>query len=244
MMPKGPELYDQKVFFEKYMERRNSAENANDTIEKPIFQEMLGDIEGQSILDLGCGMGDFGKELLAEKALDYTGVDGSENMIKLAKENLKDEKAEIIGATLENWEFPVLKYDRVISRLVLHYIEDINELFGKIYQTLKPGGAFVFSIEHPVMTSSYGIKKPEGKKQDWTVDQYFHSGERKQEWLDTSVRKFHRTIEEHFISMQTAGFIVEQIRESKPKRENFINQETYDRRMRIPLFLFMKGRKE
>jgi hypothetical protein len=42
----------------------------------------------------------------------------------------------------------------VISRLVLHYIDNIDVQYANIYRALLDGGQFIFSAEHPVITSS------------------------------------------------------------------------------------------
>ena len=55
--------------------------------------------------------------------------------------------------------------------------------------------------------------------------------------------KYHRTVEDYFRALQEAGFVVEQLRESRPQREQFADEQTYERRRRIPLFLFLAGRK-
>ena len=55
--------------------------------------------------------------------------------------------------------------------------------------------------------------------------------------------KYHRTVEEYFLGLQTAGFVVECLRESRPERQWFVHEETYQRRTRIPLFLFLAARK-
>jgi hypothetical protein len=75
------------------------------------------------------------------------------------------------------------------------------------------------------------------------VDDYFASGARETAWLGGTVRKYHRTIEDYFRALQDAGFVVEQLRESRPRREHFADEQTYQRRKRIPLFLFLAGRK-
>ncbi|GAA0362978.1 class I SAM-dependent methyltransferase [Bacillus horti] len=246
MVYRGSQNYDQDSFFEKYQQLRKRSESANDTLEKPIFFEML-DKASDSILDLGCGNAAFGVELLERGASFYTGLEGSKNMVDEAKKNvaspIENRQAEIIHTTLEDWEYPVEKYDMVVSRLVLHYIEDIHHLFSKVYQALKPSGSFIFSIEHPLMTSAHESLKAGGLKQDWIIDNYFYTGKREHAWLGIQVKKYHRTIEDYFSSMQEAGFVIESLRESKPQLENFSSKETYERRMRIPLFLFLKARK-
>lgn len=242
---RGSDHYDQEAFLDRYLQRRSWNENANDTLEKPVIDEMVGEARGKSILDLGCGTAANGIELLDMGASQYTGLEGSIQMVQHARQTLANwPNGRVIHLALEDWEAAESEYDLVVSRLVIHYIEDIDMLFRSVYQSLKPGGSFVFSVEHPVMTSSYGLPKPTGEKQDWTVDNYFLTGGREQEWLGRTVRKFHRTMEDYFATLQRAGFLVEQVRESKPDERFFSNKETYERRRRIPLFLMMKGYKK
>ena len=53
--------------------------------------------------------------------------------------------------------------------------------------------------------------------------------------------KYHRTVEDYFVGLQRAGFAVESVREAEPQREWFEDDDTYQRRKRIPLFLIMAG---
>ncbi|MGE6576815.1 class I SAM-dependent DNA methyltransferase [Paenibacillus xylanexedens] len=242
MQDRGSDFYDDQANFEKYMERRKWQENANDTLEKPVMLELIGDVAGKNILDLGCGDARFAAELLSREreGTTYTGVEGSVNMIQAANESVKGLNARIEQAFMEDWTYPAGAYDLVISRLAVHYIEDVESLFRNIYNTLKEDGTFVFSVEHPVITSTL---QPSGTRTDWVVDQYFVEGYREQQWLGGSVKKMHRSIESYFMTLQRAGFRVEHLRESAPQRAYFVNEETYLRRQRIPLFLFMAARK-
>ncbi|MEK4529542.1 class I SAM-dependent methyltransferase [Paenibacillus sp. BGI2013] len=242
MKDRGSDFYDDEANFEKYMERRQWQENANDTLEKPVMLELIGDVAGKNILDLGCGDARFAAELLSREreGATYTGIEGSVNMIQAANESVKGLNARIEQAFMEDWTYPAGAYDLVISRLAVHYIEDVESLFRNIYNTLKENGTFVFSVEHPVITSTL---QPSGTRTDWVVDQYFVEGYREQQWLGGSVKKMHRSIESYFMALQRAGFHVEHLRESAPQRAYFVNEETYLRRQRIPLFLFLSARK-
>ncbi|WP_339257925.1 class I SAM-dependent methyltransferase [Paenibacillus sp. FSL R5-0713] len=242
MKDRGSDFYDDEANFEKYMERRKWQENANDTLEKPVMLELIGDVTGKNILDLGCGDARFAAELLSREreGATYTGIEGSVNMIQAANESVKGLNARIEQAFMEDWTYPAEVYDLVISRLAVHYIEDVEGLFRNIYDTLKENGTVVFSVEHPVITSTL---QPSGTRTDWVVDQYFVEGFREQQWLGGSVKKMHRSIESYFMALQRAGFRVEHLRESTPQRAHFINEETYLRRQRIPLFLFLAARK-
>ncbi|CAM5796285.1 MULTISPECIES: class I SAM-dependent methyltransferase [Brevibacillus] len=237
---RGSDFFDDDCIFQNYMARREGQENANDTLEKPLIREMMGDVSGLSVLDLGCGDARFGIELLEAGCADYLGVEGSHNMVEAAAGNLHGYPAKVVHSTIEDWPFPAGRFDLVLSRLVLHYIEDLDSLYCRIHQALKPGGRLLFSVEHPVITSTL---QTAGQRTNWLVDQYFVNGPRQQHWMGGTVSKYHRTIEDYFLGLQKAGFTVEQLRESRPLRENFLHQETYERRMRIPLFLLLSGRK-
>ncbi|PLR86813.1 hypothetical protein CVD25_17970 [Bacillus canaveralius] len=46
MKDNGSQYYDNDDFFHKYTLKRESKDNANDKIEKPIFQELVGNAFG------------------------------------------------------------------------------------------------------------------------------------------------------------------------------------------------------
>lgn len=108
-------------------------------------------------------------------------------------------------------EYPAKSFDLVISRLAIHFIEDVKTVFTQVFKALNDGGRFIFSIEHPVITSTL---QPTGTRKDWIVDNYFNESYREQQWLGGQVFKYHRTIENYFMSIQNAGFIIEGLRES------------------------------
>jgi SAM-dependent methyltransferase len=241
MRHSGSQFYDQENVFQNYQQRRSWNENANDTIEKPIMMDLIDNVAQRNILDLGCGNASFGNDLLDLGANSYTGIEGSANMFEMSKKTMNRPSGQVIHTTIEEWDYPESHFHLVVSRLAIHYLADIDSLFHKVHKSLANEGTFVFSVEHPVITSSYA--QPEGSKQTWLVDNYFHTGKREQYWLGATVLKYHRTIEDYFSSLQSAGFHIASLRESKPRPENFETIETYKRRMRIPLFLFIKAKK-
>ena len=239
----GPDFYDAEGVFDIYANLRARAETPNGTLEAPIIRELLGNVDGLDILDLGCGDGAFGKEVLSAGARSYVGVDGSRRMIESSRVVLAGTEATTFQCDLEDWQPPTGCFDRVTARLVLHYIEDLSLLLANIHRALRSHGTFVFSVEHPVITSSDKAWAGGGERQDWIVDDYFRTGRRVTTWMGQEVVKYHRTIENHFRALSSAGFSIEAIRESEPQRQNFQSEDTYLRRQRIPLFFFMTGRK-
>jgi SAM-dependent methyltransferase len=143
----------------------------------------------------------------------------------------------------EAWEYPPAAFDLVISRLALHYVENVEETFRQIFETLVSGGRLAFSVEHPVLTSCDRALPPGARRQDWIVDDYHVSGRRVTNWMGQDVVKYHRTVEEYFGGLQRAGFVVDGLREGRPRRGLFLREETYRRRLRIPISLLMAARK-
>jgi len=144
----GPTFYDESVFA-TYRQRREDPDNPNNTLEKPVLLELLGDLAGLRLLDLACGDAAFGREALALGARGYTGIDGSANMVAAARQTLDGSGGTVAQATIEGWVYPPAAFDLVLSRLALHYVEDFAAVCAQIRRTLTAGGRFVFSVDHP-----------------------------------------------------------------------------------------------
>lgn len=238
----GPAFYDDDDIFATYMRSRQRPDSPNDTLERPVLLELTGELAGQRILDLGCGDAAFGRDALARGCRAYVGVEGSQNMVAAARRTLAGTPGEVAHATIEAWGYPAAAFDLVVSRLALHYIADVAAAFARVYRTLVAGGRFVFSVEHPVITSCDGGWRS-SVRQAWLVDNYFDLGPRVTTWLGGEVVKHHRTVEAYFAALQGAGFVVDSVRESHARRALFADAATYERRKRIPLFLFLAGTK-
>jgi len=235
----GPEFYDDEAVFATYMSGRETrVDGPNDTLEKPVFDELVGNLANLHILDLGCGNAAFGLEALQQGCQSYLGIDGSHRMIEAAKRKLAGTPGRVVCESMETWNYPSHQFDLITSRLALHYIQEIEAVFTEVYQALIEGGRFIFSIEHPLITSCDRGWQNDGPRQDWIVDDYFETGPRVTTWMGGKVIKYHRTIEDYFAALQTAGFVVDTLRESRPQRARFRDQATYERRKRIPLMLF------
>lgn len=243
MINDGPAFYDDAAIFDTYMAKRNHTDNANDTLEKPVILELAGDLTNRRILDLGCGDATFGREALNKGCETYVGIDGSLNMVAAAQQNLAGTIGKVLLANIEEWDYPSNAFDLVVSRLAFHYIKDIEAVFNQIHEAIIPGGRLLFSVEHPVITSCDRAWQGNGLRQEWTVDNYFNTGQRITSWMGGQVVKYHRTIEDYFVGLQRAGFVVETIREATPQRERFEQEAAFQRRQRIPLFLIMAGHK-
>jgi SAM-dependent methyltransferase len=242
-MTDSKDFYEDDKILRDYLESRNSPESPNESLEKPAFLELLGDVQNKGILDLGCGEARFGSELLEKGCASYLGVEPSSKMLEYARKNLANTKGSIEQATIETWSYPAEQFDLVVSRLALHYVEDLDAAFHNAYKTLKPDGRFVFSTLHPVITSFDTPREKGEVRTNWIVDEYFKQSSRQVRLRSDYVTQHHRTLESMFMSLQNAGFVFEGLREGRPHPKNFQDEELLERRMRIPLFLVISTRK-
>ncbi|MDT3493279.1 class I SAM-dependent methyltransferase [Bacillus toyonensis] len=237
------DVYNNEAFFEQYMKRRYRENSPNESIEKPAFFQLIGDVKGKQILDLGCGDAKFGEELLENGCHSYTGIEGSQLMYEKAVKQLENKNGTVHFLNLKDYNYPPATFDLVTSRLALHYIEHLHIIFQNVYKTLKTNGTFIFSVQHPVITSSFESLQTSGKRTSWFVDDYFKLGKRVEPWIDQEVIKYHRTMEEYFTLLQQAGFTIINLKEATPNQTYFQSEEEYERRLRIPLFLLFSCKK-
>lgn len=101
-------------------------------------------IEGKRIIDLGCGNGALTKQLsdLGAKAI---GIDGSKELLEIAKNNYPDLEFVYGDATAFTVEE---KADAVFSNAVFHWIEKEKQLdmLKCVYDALKEGGELIFEF--------------------------------------------------------------------------------------------------
>jgi ubiquinone/menaquinone biosynthesis C-methylase UbiE len=146
--PIAQEAYDQMA--EAYADLVDTKPH-NADYERPATLSLLPDVKGLRVLDAGCGPGVYA-EWLIERGAEVVAFDANEKMVKLAKERLGD-TCQILQADLEH-PLSFLEdqwFDIVVSPLVLDYVKDWGSVFKEFQRVLKPGGFFVFSMEHPYL---------------------------------------------------------------------------------------------
>lgn len=98
---------------------------------------LLGDISGKKVLDLGCGDGRLTQEL-KDKGAKVIGIDASESMIDSAQS--KGLEAYVLDALEMEYKET---FDSVFTNATLHWIPNHPLLTSKVYDAIIPGGEFV-----------------------------------------------------------------------------------------------------
>jgi SAM-dependent methyltransferase len=243
----GEAPYDKGELAERYRSAvRDGPCSANFVMEEPALLDALGDVRGLRVLDLGCGDASIGRTLLKRGCRAYLGIDASARMVAAARDALLGTAGEAQRGTIESFSAPPQSFDLVISRMALHYVEDLDATLAACHDCLRGGGGrMVFTVVHPVVTSHDARESDEERRTSWVVDDYFDESPRELDWLGERVVWHHRTVERYVSSFQRAGFRVTALSECAPRPERFGDAlAEHARRRRIPLFLLLAGERD
>jgi SAM-dependent methyltransferase len=139
-------------------------------IERYTLLRLLGDLQGLAVLDLACGEGYYTRELRHRGAKRVVGLDLSEGMIQLARD---EEARRPLGIEYRVQDARAVdgaeRFDVVMAAYLLNYAatqEELQDMCAAVGRALKPGGRFVAvnnnpdeTLEHFGTSRKYGFVK-------------------------------------------------------------------------------------
>jgi len=233
-------IYDDEEFFAGYSRLRRSVEGLDGAPEWPALRALLPDLRGLNVLDLGCGFGGFCRWAHQQGAVNVLGIDVSEKMLAQAKETTDTPFVTYTKADMEHLELQPKSFDLVYSSLALHYVENLTALMAQAHRSLVPGGALVFSVEHPIFTapSRPNWSQDAAGHKTWPVDGYLDEGARSTDWLAKGVIKQHRTLATYINMLIEIGFVISHVEEWGPTSEQIAERPNWaDERQRPPFLI-------
>lgn len=237
---------------EWYGEHLSGADTYHAKVVAPNFVRLVSAIEGEKVLDIGCGEGYFTR-LVAEGGAVVTGADISPELIAKAKK--QSPHIAYHAAPAEKLSFAAdHSFDAVTCVLALQNMEKLEPVFKEVARVLKPGGRFVFVLNHPAFRipkkSSWGWDDAT-KTQYRRVDSYLTPTREKIDMTPGGkgthefTHSFHRSLQDHAKALFGAGFSITRLEEwiSHRASERGPRQAAEDRaRKEFPLFLAVEAR--
>lgn len=218
----------------------------------PGIKKLLDPHLGETVLDVGCGQGVYARTL--SKEVGYTGVDLAKELIDEAKKldtNLRHQY--FVSDVVKGIPVPTHSFDHVVCILALQNMRDAASTIKNIGTTLKPGGDFVFVLNHPAYRiprqSSWG-EDVAGKLEYRKVNRYLspleipinaHPGEKNSPVTWT----YHQPIQYYVQALKTAGMVVTDFEEWTSDKESIGKAARAENRARreFPLFLAVRAQK-
>jgi 2-polyprenyl-3-methyl-5-hydroxy-6-metoxy-1,4-benzoquinol methylase len=240
-------IYDDPAFFAGYSTLERFGSGWERAAERADFLGLLPGVAGHRVLDLGCGAGQLARHLAVSGAADVVGVDISERMLALARAEWAHPRVRYQRGALETVEFPPARFDLVVSSLAFHYVEDYAGLMRRIAAWLAPGGALVYSTEHPIYTARLPgegwVLDGAGHRTGWMIDRYADEGPREERWYVAGVRKVHRTLAALVNGLVDAGLVVDRLLEPVPGEPWLRDHPQAADERRRPVFLLVRARR-
>lgn len=227
MTKKETPIYE--VIGEKYAEIvENSPYNAY--YERPAMLDLIGDVSGLRVLDIGCGSGAYAQILLNKGALEIIALDNSKKMMEFFRKRLGDRVKTYVADVSERMDFLHNDYfDLIVCPLVLHYVKDWDFVFSEFAKKIKTNGRLVFSTAHPYNDFNQSISKDYFQVE--LIEEYWES-------FDMNIKTYRRSMTSILDVLKKNGFRIIDIIEPQPIAElKIINPQTFDKLSKEPTFI-------
>jgi ubiquinone/menaquinone biosynthesis C-methylase UbiE len=147
-----PEL-DPRAGYARWAATYDRPGNPLISVEQPVVWGLLDALPAGRALDAACGTGRHAAHL-AERGHEVTGVDGSPEMLELARERLPDVR--LLEGDLHALPVDDGEFDVAVCALALGHLEDLSPPVSELARAVRAGGHVVLSDMHPAMSVAGG----------------------------------------------------------------------------------------
>ncbi|MDO8460468.1 MAG: class I SAM-dependent methyltransferase [Nanoarchaeota archaeon] len=222
-------------------------------LEKPAMYKELPNLNGKSVLCIGCGAGEECEHINSLGAKKVIGIDISKELIDIAKKNYPT--IDFYVMDMEKLKFKNESFDFIYSSLVMHYVKDWTKVLKEVKRVLKSNGIFLFSTHNPVYWGAERKKDKSGKSQFLgysekdgvyvTHGDYLNSRKINDIWFNNfKVTYYHRPISLLLKDILKSSFKIEDCIEPKPLASvKKLDLNFWIKANKIPLFIIFKLKK-
>jgi len=213
-------------------------------IQLPAILNLLGDLQGKRLIDIGCGPGIYSVEF-AKRGADVLGIDISRKMLEEARKNAEPLSLKLTLCKADAYSIPCPNNSFDITVIILAILN--RKIIKEAVRTLKPDGLLLISDTHPII-EAIGEWENDKIGAPRIIRDYFSQG--KKEWQieynseKTLTLKYStQTIEQCVNMIANAGLKILRIVEPKPMKSlKESDPKHYDRCSRIPYFIIYLAR--
>jgi SAM-dependent methyltransferase len=230
----------------------------------PALKQKIGDVEGEKILDIGCGEGCFSR-FFARAGASVVGVDLSDALIRAAVEEEQKHPLGVKYFVADAANMNMLKsesFDLAFCYMALLDIRDYEGAISEASRLLKTGGRLVILIEHPCFTllrvlggrpvSGWKTRLLEDGSKEylyyWTTDylrRHKYTVEWKHDRMPSSFATtgFHRPLCDYVNALNKHGLVVTGLDEPQPLEEGVRLHPPMKKHYRVPQSVVIEATK-
>lgn len=190
--------------------------------------QLLGELRGKRVLDLGCATGSAAITFARQGAV-VIALDASDTLLADARARAEQAEVKVEWRKGDLADLAFLRAESIdvaFSAYSVAEVDDVARLFRQVQRVLRPNGPFVFSYEHPMalcIGASGGVERS-----------YFDPGPIDVERHGQRVLVHARGVGDVFTELGRAGFRVDTILEPRPSAPG----------ARVPSTIVWRARKE
>jgi SAM-dependent methyltransferase len=198
---------------------------------------------GGRLLDVGCGEGQVARMAAELNDLQVLGIDPAMSQVVVAAERAGGPRY-LQGSAVQ---LPVAdrSVDAAVACLVFEHIEDLDAALAEVARVLRPGGTFLFLLNHPLLqTPGSGwiddqvLDPPE---QYWRIGPYLVEGDTvEQVEKGVFIRFFHRPLSRYLNTAAELGLQLVRMEEPAPPAGFLDRAPEYQEAASIPRLLFLR----
>ena len=222
----------------------------------PAMADACGNVEGLEVLDVGCGIGYFSRQMAEKGASKVVGIDISPNQLAHARQLEEKERLGIeyiqgdAASVIES--LPKASFDLVTACVSLVDMPDPRRVIQGAYRVLRDRARLVFTNTHPLTDtmSREWVRDADGKKLGLHIADYFDETPFNLTWISQRFKYPFQTTGNNY-TLQTwmrwvirSGFILEDFIEPYATDEAIAQHPGLDDTRIAPLFLIIAARKD
>ena len=239
----SPSRYDANASFWVRIIREHRDRYRNELTD-PAMLQAIGEPNGLTILDAGCGEG-YLSRILARKGAAVTGVDTSAKLIDAARtQNLVDALT-ISFDVASVYELPYAdnRFDLVVCNHLLNDLPDPSKPIGEFARILRDGGRLVILMLHPCFYNKHAER--EQATNGLIAASYFDTRSIEQAFevdgLTSPVANtaWFRPLEFYTEALRRSGFVITSLTEPHPSPEQVQADSWWRKGFTRPLFMLL-----
>jgi ubiquinone/menaquinone biosynthesis C-methylase UbiE len=145
--PEVPGFEGYSMWAESYDQKEDNRVIAG---EEDVIWDLIGEVRGLRVLDVGCGTGRHALPLAAQGA-EVVGVEPAQGMLDRAREKARAQGLylDLRAGSVHALPSDLAQYDLVLCCLVLSHVADLDGAVSALAARLRPGGRLIVSDFHP-----------------------------------------------------------------------------------------------